>query len=76
MENGTLREMLNHDFERAQNLNSKQRLDISKGIAEGISFIHRQHPIPTEMLVHRDIKSSNILLDNDFTPKVIYLAFN
>ena len=76
MENGTLREMLKHDFERAPRLNSKQRLDISKGIADGICYIHSLHIDTSKMLIHRDINTSNILLDTDFTPKVLYLAFD
>ena len=70
MENGTLSGVLKHDFQHPKHLNSKQRLDISKGIAEGICYIHRLNTEPSKMLIHRDIKTSNILLDHDFTPKV------
>jgi len=70
MENGTLSDMLKHDFQHPKYLNPKQRLDISKGIASGISYIHRVNTEPTKTLIHRDIKTSNILLDNEFTPKI------
>ena len=70
MENGTLSGVLKHDFQHPKHLNSKQRLEISKGIAEGICYIHRLNTEPSKMLIHRDIKTSNILLDHDFTPKV------
>ncbi|GMJ14668.1 hypothetical protein like AT3G09010 [Hibiscus trionum] len=49
------------------------RLDWSKrsaiclGIARGLAFLHEEL-VPH--IVHRDIKSSNILLDKDFNPKI------
>ena len=76
MENGTLSGMLERDLQHSKHLNSKHRLDISKGIAEGICYIHNLHIDTTKMLIHRDINSSNILLDLDFKPKVLYLAFD
>ena len=70
MENGTLSDILKHDFQHPKHLNSKQRVEISKGIASGISYIHRVNTKSSRTLIHRDIKTSNILLDNEFTPKV------
>ena len=72
MENGTLNGILKHEGQHPKHLNSRQRLDISKGIAEGICYIHRLQTEPTKMLIHRDIKSSNILLDDKMTPKVLF----
>ena len=40
------------------------RLSIIKGTAEGIYFLNKQG------IVHRDIKSPNVLLDDNFVPKV------
>lgn len=40
------------------------RCRIAQGAANGISFLHENHQI------HRDIKSANILLDDDFTAKI------
>ncbi|KAM0068517.1 putative protein kinase RLK-Pelle-CrRLK1L-1 family [Helianthus debilis subsp. tardiflorus] len=51
------------------NLTWSQRLKICVGVARALNFLHD----PTEThqrLIHRDIKSSNILLDDNWTPKV------
>uniref|UniRef100_F6YIF4 non-specific serine/threonine protein kinase n=1 Tax=Ciona intestinalis TaxID=7719 RepID=F6YIF4_CIOIN len=41
-----------------------QRLEIAKGSSNGISYLHEQK------LIHRDIKSSNILLDSNMKPRI------
>lgn len=46
-----------------------QRLDISIGTARGLQFLHT-HRINGKPLVHRDIKSANILLDSKDEPKI------
>ncbi|XP_045613589.1 interleukin-1 receptor-associated kinase 4 [Procambarus clarkii] len=43
------------------------RVNIGEGAARGIVHLHTYQHRP---LVHRDIKSANILLDSNFTPKV------
>lgn len=43
------------------------RRDISLGVARGMAYLHEEFQ---PHLVHRDIKASNILLDQNFTPKV------
>lgn len=44
-----------------------QRRDISLGIAKGLVHLHEEaYP----RIIHRDIKARNILLDQNFTPKV------
>ncbi|KAI3747606.1 hypothetical protein L6452_10121 [Arctium lappa] len=53
--------------EKRGQLNWKQRSDIIFGIARGLAHLHGEFHVK---IIHRDIKSSNILLDNDFQPKI------
>ncbi|XP_022721011.1 cold-responsive protein kinase 1-like [Durio zibethinus] len=48
-------------------LDWSKRSAICMGIAKGLAFLHEEL-VPR--IVHRDIKSSNILLDKDFNPKI------
>lgn len=48
-------------------LDYKQRLNIAIGTARGLQFLHAYHKRAT---VHGDIKSANILLDNNMQPKI------
>ena len=70
MENGALDKRLqNYKETDAKHLTARQRLDIALGVSKGIAHIHRFQDGP-KTLIHRDIKSSNILLDHDLQPKV------
>ncbi|KAK9102293.1 hypothetical protein Sjap_019547 [Stephania japonica] len=44
-----------------------KRLQIAAGAAQGLCYMHHSCSLP---IIHRDIKSSNILLDSDFNAKV------
>ncbi|CAI9114875.1 OLC1v1015691C2 [Oldenlandia corymbosa var. corymbosa] len=48
-------------------LNWTQRLNIIFGTARGLAYLHEQFHV---CIIHRDIKSGNILLDDDFQPKI------
>ena len=63
MRNGNLEDKLQN---AATSLSLEERITCSVKIAEGLVFLHNQ-PKP---LIHRDIKTSNILLDNNMLPKV------
>ncbi|XP_010454934.1 PREDICTED: receptor-like protein kinase 5 [Camelina sativa] len=51
----------------ANNLNWSQRLNIAVGAAQGLCYMHHDC---TPAIIHRDVKSSNILLDSDFNAKI------
>lgn len=52
---------------RTQILIWKQRFNIILGTAEGLAYLHEGSEI---RIIHRDIKSSNVLLDENLTPKI------
>ncbi|KAK3025361.1 hypothetical protein RJ639_044901 [Escallonia herrerae] len=47
-------------------LNWSKRVKIAVGSARGLEYLHTA----TSPVIHRDLKSSNILLDKDYTPKI------
>uniref|UniRef100_A0A0E0HG25 non-specific serine/threonine protein kinase n=1 Tax=Oryza nivara TaxID=4536 RepID=A0A0E0HG25_ORYNI len=62
--NGTLRENLTGS---GTYLDWKKRLRIALGSARGLAYLHELADPP---IIHRDIKSTNILLDNNLKAKV------
>ncbi|RZC68519.1 hypothetical protein C5167_031786 [Papaver somniferum] len=71
MENGSLDQWLhqrnNGNLDERRTLDWQKRLKIAVGVAQGLSYIHHNCSPP---IIHRDVKSSNILLDSDFKAKV------
>lgn len=69
MPNGSLdRHVLgNNSTEGDQNLSWDRLFDIVVGIARGLEYLHNGCNTP---IVHFDIKPQNILLDQDFCPKI------
>ncbi|KAK9105794.1 hypothetical protein Scep_022638 [Stephania cephalantha] len=69
MPNGSLGNLLQKENSRSlsHSLGWKKLLQIVKGIAYGIEYLH--HGCDSRIL-HLDIKPHNILLDNDFVPKI------
>ncbi|CAJ2630373.1 unnamed protein product [Trifolium pratense] len=52
---------------RKAQLNWQKRYDIIRGIARGLLYLHEDSRL---RIIHRDIKASNILLDNEMNPKI------
>ncbi|KAI7748743.1 hypothetical protein M8C21_020211, partial [Ambrosia artemisiifolia] len=65
MSKGTLRESLSGKSEI--HLDWKRRLRVALGCARGLAYLHELADPP---IIHRDIKSTNILLDENLTAKV------
>nr|CAB3496576.1 unnamed protein product [Digitaria exilis] len=67
VENGNLEQWLHGDVGPVSPLTWDIRMKIAVGTAKGIAYLHEGLE---PKVVHRDIKSSNILLDKRWNPKV------
>lgn len=45
-----------------------ERYKVAVGVAEALDYLHNGC---TQAVIHRDVKSSNILLSDDFEPQVL-----
>ncbi|KAL4573408.1 hypothetical protein LXL04_020212 [Taraxacum kok-saghyz] len=55
------------DKEKARSLDWSQRFKIIVGVVRGLLYLHEEAPL---RIIHRDIKASNILLDEKLNPKI------
>ncbi|KAJ6801723.1 putative LRR receptor-like serine/threonine-protein kinase isoform X2 [Iris pallida] len=67
LENNNLARALFGPERSRLNLNWQTRRNICLGIAKGLTYLHEES---TLKIVHRDIKSTNVLLDRDLKAKI------
>ncbi|EEC82197.1 hypothetical protein OsI_26339 [Oryza sativa Indica Group] len=66
IKNGSLDNIL-FDTTKGNSLNWEQQYNIILGIAKGILYLHEDSSL---RIIHRDLKSNNILLGEDMEPKI------
>ncbi|XP_027075899.1 LEAF RUST 10 DISEASE-RESISTANCEUS RECEPTOR-LIKE PROTEIN KINASE-like 2.1 [Coffea arabica] len=67
MPNGSLDKLIFSDCQNSSPLSWKQVCEIAKGVARGIEYLHQGCDM---QILHFDIKPHNVLLDENFVPKV------
>lgn len=55
------------DHAKGKVLNWSKRFNIICGIARGLVYLHQDSRL---RIIHRDLKASNVLLDNELNPKI------
>ncbi|XP_047325196.1 nodulation receptor kinase-like [Impatiens glandulifera] len=73
MSNGSLQDRLYGEAAKRRTLDWPTRLSIALGAAQGLTYLHT---FARRSLIHRDIKSSNILLDQSMSAKVADFGFS
>nr|ADB97921.2 symbiosis receptor kinase SymRK [Arachis hypogaea] len=73
MSNGSLQNRLYGEPAKRKILDWPTRLSIALGAARGLAYLHT---FPGRPVIHRDIKSSNILLDHSMCAKVADFGFS
>ncbi|XP_062229662.1 cysteine-rich receptor-like protein kinase 10 isoform X2 [Phragmites australis] len=66
MDKGSLHRLI-FDKIKGPLLDWSKRLNIIKGLADGLVYLHKHSML---RIVHRDLKPMNILLDHDMNPKI------
>ncbi|KAL8265826.1 hypothetical protein R6Q59_003170 [Mikania micrantha] len=67
MPKGSLYDYLYEHKDRTPRLTVEQRLEICLGVAQGLSYLHFGIDFN---IIHSDLKTDNILLDDDLVPKI------
>ncbi|KAG9158402.1 hypothetical protein Leryth_013155 [Lithospermum erythrorhizon] len=64
---GSLEENLHGANKHGRSLGWTERYKVALGVAEALDYLHNAS---TEPIIHRDVKSSNVLLSDDFEPQL------
>lgn len=67
IDNGNLEQWLHGPSGKSRPLSWEKRMKITLGTAKGLAYLHEGLE---PKVVHRDVKSSNILIDSQWNPKV------
>ncbi|XP_019702245.1 nodulation receptor kinase isoform X2 [Elaeis guineensis] len=73
MSNGSLQDRLYGEAAKRKSLDWPTRLSIALGAARGLMYLHT---FAGRCIIHRDVKSSNILLDDSMCGKVADFGFS
>ena len=65
--NGSLNKVLHRNFNSSIVLSWQQRVNIVLGVASALTYLHEECE---RQIIHRDVKTCNIMLDADFTAKL------
>ncbi|ERN12904.1 hypothetical protein AMTR_s00050p00189240 [Amborella trichopoda] len=65
--NGSVESHLNGPQDKRSQLDWDARMKIALGAARALAYLHEDS---NPRVIHRDFKASNVLLEDDFTPKV------
>jgi len=75
MSNGNLRERLDNKGTEDQPISWETRMKIAMQVAQGLAHLHEPHPPETNgALIHLDLTSANILLDENTDAKITDFA--
>lgn len=55
------------DAKKRLQLDWSKRFNLIEGIARGLLYLHRDSHL---RIIHRDLKASNVLLDDNMNPKI------
>ncbi|KAJ4897322.1 Protein kinase protein with adenine nucleotide alpha hydrolases-like domain [Raphanus sativus] len=69
---GSLEENLHGYRKDAASFGWLERYKVAEGVAEALDYLHNTHD---PQVIHRDVKSSNILLADDFEPQLSDFGF-
>ncbi|XP_028800445.1 L-type lectin-domain containing receptor kinase S.6 [Neltuma alba] len=65
--NGSLNRILHKNYNSSVVLSWKQRVNIILGVASALTYLHEECE---RQIIHRDVKTCNIMLDADFNAKL------
>ncbi|KAL3629872.1 hypothetical protein CASFOL_026184 [Castilleja foliolosa] len=65
--NGSLDTLLYRNSQNGKLLTWDQRFNIVKGVASGLLYLHEEWE---QVVIHRDVKSSNVLIDRDMNARL------